>query len=386
MKKVIFAFVLLAPFSVLTFINLPLSATGPQLPPSITLEVGTPAVSLYFYFDTAIDTTWVHSKQCSTCAKLSTYSCLGSTTCDSTTTTPLQISYYGATLKGQTFVEFINFNVFKLHLLLLGITQEEGVNSAPIDGVIGIGLKNFASESHIISKLMNSGLIDKAVVGIHLSKTGSSLMFGGYDATLVKDPQKIIWFTVKDHWEIPVEDIKIHKIYSGMVKLEIRSGLGPIMVPKNMYEAIVIEITKDSSCQGNACRLKEFDYMSLPSFELKINAKTTWKIDYRYYSKQIKKYQVSHCDHHGSCHYITYVIYELTLLKGDGWALGTDGLQHFYTILDYSSSKIGLLYLGMPKNISKLVKIIVYSLLGASLVIGIVLAVACQFRRRRRYY
>ena len=62
--------------------------------------------------------------------------------------------------------------------------------------------------------------------------------------------------------------------------------MGPLMVPENIYDSIAFDITKISVCQGNSCTLSQSRYLNLPSFELKINSKTAWKIDYRYCAKQ----------------------------------------------------------------------------------------------------
>lgn len=58
--------------------------------------------------------------------------------------------------------------------------EQQGDFPDDIDGLIGIGTKMSEEDSWILSAA-RSGLVQRALIGLSLNKTGGEITFGGYD-------------------------------------------------------------------------------------------------------------------------------------------------------------------------------------------------------------
>ena len=125
------------------------------------------------------------------------------------------------------------------------------------------------------------------------------------------------------------------------------TGAGAIMVPTEQYQTIFKEITNKSSCIGKSCTLKTSLFQGLPDLVIKVDKDTIWKIGFEAYTYEKGTVNtLRFCDRIG-CHYKSNTIFELTFVEGDSWGFGADALQYFYTILDFDSSTVGMLYTGL---------------------------------------
>jgi hypothetical protein len=346
----------------------------------VSVKIGTPGIDTTMFFDMNSNKNWLFGSSCPGCDRQSTYKCSDSTSCISQEAGEITRDNYN--LKGIMVTDNIDFSAFRLDMPFLEITEQSGTVPNSF-GSIGLGLSSYTTEDHLVKKLIKNGQIEQPIVSLNFeTKSESTLMLGGYDTKYTE--KKIVWLTVKDEWKIPLQDIAFKNFHSGATSIKIRADIASIVVPKGQYEGVASAIRDNKFCVQNTCTMAEASFINMPSISLKVNDKITWKIDYRYYTKETSRYtELSYCDLDG-CYYTTYVVFELTISKGDEWGLGLEGLQHFYTIYDYENSKIGVVFKGMPTNSRKRIYTIVYavvfSIVGAAIIAAIIAIVVIRRR------
>ena len=172
-------------------IDISLSAVTPDWPFMSTINIGSANTAVDVYFDTTLDYSFVKTKLCTTCSNKSPYACGTVSTSCTTTATPIQEEYYGMTIQGYEISDEIQLGKITFPLSFIGIIDAPNIDM-DLQGVVGLGIKEYLNSKSMINSLISSGLIQSAVIGLSMNEKETVVTLGGYNKGKMKK-KNIVW-------------------------------------------------------------------------------------------------------------------------------------------------------------------------------------------------
>ena len=148
----------------------------------------------------------------------------------------------------------------------ISILEESGFSTS--DGILGLCPYEKTYSHNFLDKLHKSKVISKKMISLYLSLTSPTIMFGGYDSSMIKsgggfEGKGIYWYELKGttYWEIKIKGFSYgsNSLYSGTSNTAILdSGTSFIIVPTSEFTSFSSYIEAQSSsviCSGGVCTI-----------------------------------------------------------------------------------------------------------------------------------